>query len=236
MLSRIAALSGISLFSLGLLLQGCTSPSHNSLVLREHVGPLPVSRNPTFAALNLVDIREVDPTIQVDLYYKTGKNITGAPLYPADLPPLLTPGTARRLAFANRLVAKQGFYLKIWDAYRPPRAQRALYEASGRNDLYVANPDNAPSQHSCGTAVDLTLVRQDGREAKMPTGMDAFTQAAASDYQHPDPEVRRNLAILQRAMSDAGFYPLPAEWWHYIDRDYKKFPQTISLEQLQPSL
>lgn len=192
--------------------------------------PLPVSRQPALAARGLIHVHEVDPTLLVSLRYKTGANLTGKPLYPENFPALLRPNTAVRLAHANRLVAKDGFRIVLWDAYRPPSVQERLFEASQHNDTFVANPRNAPSQHSCGTAVDVTLVHLDGRPAKMPTEFDAFTPEAASGYVHPDPEVRHNLQVLQQAMARAGFWPLPAEWWHFIDHDYKRFPDTIALD------
>ncbi len=201
--------------------------------LIDHQTPLPVSRNPVFAARDLIAVREVDPTITADLRYGTPDNFTGTPLYPAKFPALLRPSTAVRLAYANRIVGKQGFRILIWDAYRPPSVQMRLFEASQHNDTFVANPRNAPSQHSCGTAVDVTLVHLDGRPARMPTGFDAFTPEAASNYLHPDPEIRHNLRVLQQAMTTAGFWPLPAEWWHYIDRDYKRYPGTIELDDIR---
>lgn len=201
--------------------------------LVQHRQPLPVSRNPVFAAHDLIHVHEVDPMLAIDLRYKTSTNITGKPLYPADFPPLLRPSTAVRLAYANRIVKEQGFRILIWDAFRPPCAQVKLFEASQHNDTFVANPRNAPSQHSCGTAVDVTLVHLDGRPARMPTGFDAFTPQAASAYVHPDPEIRHNVQVLQQAMATAGFWPLPAEWWHYIDRDYKSYPGTIDLDAIR---
>ena len=194
---------------------------------------LPTSSNPVLAKAGLIDVREVDPSIAVDLQYKKPTTIAKSPLYPQNFPALLRPETAVRLKHANAFVKEQGMRILIWDAYRPPSAQIQLWDASGHNDTYVANPHNAPSQHSCGTAVDVTLVKANGAPVKMPTGFDAFTPQAASNFKHTDPEIRRHLYILKSAMSRAGFYPLPAEWWHHIDHNYKKYPKTIALDQLR---
>lgn len=194
---------------------------------------LPVSSNPVLAKAGLIDVREVDPAIRVDLQYKRPTTIAKSPLYPQGFPALLKPETAVRLKHANAFVREHGMRILVWDAYRPPSAQMQLWHASGHNDTFVANPHNAPSQHSCGTAVDVTLVSANGQPVKMPTGFDAFTPEAASGFSHPDPGIRRNLRILKSAMRRAGFYPLPAEWWHHIDRNYRKYPATIPLEKLR---
>jgi len=194
---------------------------------------LPVSRNPILAQAGLINIKEVDRSIRVDLQYKKPSPISDRPLYEPQFPALLKPETAERLKQANKIVKAHGFRIMIWDAYRPPSVQMDLWNASGHNDTFVANPHNAPSQHSCGTAVDVTLVTSRGKEVKMPTSFDAFTPAAASRYQHTDPEIKKNLHILQDAMRQAGFYPLPAEWWHYIDKNYKKYPNTIPLKAVR---
>ena len=195
----------------------------------------PVSKSRGLAAAGMIRVAEVDPTIQEELIYKTAANFTGKPVYPQEMPAMLRPETAQRLARANALVARHGYRLKLWDAYRPHEVQIHFYEASGRNDLYVANPHNHPSQHSCGTAVDVTLVRADGRPVRMPTGYDDFTPAAASAAVHPDPQVRRNLKILQDAMRAAGFYMLAAEWWHYIDGNYRNYPEIVPWERIRKS-
>lgn len=195
--------------------------------------PLPESRDPNLAKAGLINIAEVDRSIHVDLQYKKATSISSQPLYPSDFQALLKPETAVRLKHANRLVKVHGYRILIWDAYRPPSAQMKLWHASGHNDTFVANPHNAPSQHSCGTAVDVTLVTSRGKPVKMPTGFDAFTPNAATNFVHTDPEIKRNVQILQSAMRQAGFYPLPAEWWHYIDKNYKKYPDTIPLKALE---
>lgn len=200
---------------------------------KQDLAKLPHSSDPRLAKVGLIDIREVDPSILVDLQYKGPTTIAKSALYPPNFPALLRPETAVRLKHANAFVKEHGMRIKIWDAYRPPSAQMQLWDASGHNDTFVANPHNAPSQHSCGTAVDVTLVRANGRSVKMPTGFDAFTPQAASNFLNSDPEIRRNLYILQFAMRRAGFYPLPAEWWHYIDKNYQKYPETIPLKNIK---
>ena len=195
----------------------------------------PVSKNKVLASQRMIRVSEVDPTIYENLIYKTSANFTRKPVYPPDMPAMLRPETAQRLARANALVSAHGYRLQIWDAYRPHEVQIHFYDASGRNDLYVANPHNHPSQHSCGTAVDVTLVRADGSAVPMPTGFDDFTPAAWSSAIHPDPEVRKNLRILQDAMRGAGFYMLAAEWWHYIDGNYRNYPKVVPWDKIRKS-
>jgi len=196
---------------------------------------LPRSSDPILAKAGLIKIATVDSTIAIDLRYKTDSAIAKRPLYRSDMPGLLRPETAVRLKKANEIVKKQGYRLKVWDAYRPPSAQLQLWDASGHDDRFVANPFNAPSQHSCGTAVDVTLVTRSGGQVNMPTDFDSFTPQAAASYLHPNPEILERRRVLQRAMREAGFYPLPNEWWHFIDRNYKAYPKTIPLSSIQES-
>lgn len=194
---------------------------------------LPTSSNPKYAAANLIAIREVDPSIIIHLQYKHPTRVAKSPLYTKNFPALLRPETALRLSHANAIVKKYGLRIKVWDAYRPPSAQIKLFNASGRDARYVANPASAPSQHSCGTAVDITLVKLNGSSIPMPTGFDSFTPQASSSYNHSDPVIAKNLKILQYAMHSSGFHHLPREWWHYIDINYKNYPETIPMSAIE---
>ncbi len=200
------------------------------------VSDLPVSRSPELAKAGLIRISEVDSSIKIDLRYTRESAIARRPLYQSNMPALLRPETAVRLQRANQFVKKYGYCIQVWDAYRPPAAQLILWEASGHDDRFVANPYSKPSQHSCGTAVDVTLVTTSGEPVEMPTGFDSFTPQAHANYQHPDPKVMERKAILQRAMMQAGFFPLPNEWWHFTDRRFKAYPDTIPLKSIQSAL
>ncbi|MGJ8656857.1 MAG: M15 family metallopeptidase [Akkermansiaceae bacterium] len=179
---------------------------------------------------DMVKIQQVDPSIQTDLRYKTSNNITKQPLYPADMPTLLRPNTAKRLAHANQLVTESGYRLKIWDAYRPQSAQIALWDSSGQDSNFVANPYENPSLHTHGVAVDVTLAFPDGSPAPMPTDFDDFSNKASPHYIHPSPVVRRNLRILKDAMHTAGFLYIHSEWWHFLDKDYKQYSIIPSIQ------
>ena len=194
---------------------------------------LPQSSSAVLAKAGLIRIAEVDRSIAIDLRYTRGSAIAKKPLYEEGMPALLRPETAVRLRKANEQVKLYGYRIKVWDAYRPPAAQLVLWDASGHDDRFVANPFSKPSQHSCGTAVDVTLVTKSGQPVEMPTGFDSFTPQAAAAYQHPDPEVMKRKHILQQAMSAAGFFPLPNEWWHFTDRRFQSYPDTIPLSSIK---
>lgn len=78
---------------------------------------------------------------------------------------------------------------------------------------YVANPYKGYSNHSRGSAVDLTLIDIEGNELAMPTGFDIFTSEAARANQN------QNAKYLKEVMVKHGFKPLATEWWHFDDKD-----------------
>jgi D-alanyl-D-alanine dipeptidase len=172
----------------------------------------------------LVEITKVDPTILIDLRYATERNLTHRALYPREMPALVRPDVAERLVAAQKFLRDHGFGLKIWDAYRPLRAQRLLWQLAP-NGSYVADPKSSVgSMHTRGVAVDATLVDKSGHDVAMSTDFDSFTPAAMLVYKGNDPVVRSNLNMLQRAMARSGFYGLRTEWWHFAAEDWAKYP------------
>lgn len=172
------------------------------------------------ASGQLVDVRKYDPSIVVELRYATPRNCAGAVIYPKDFPCLIRPDTAVRLHMVQGLLHNWGYRLKIWDAYRPPEAQRILYQRwAGKG--FVADPDQGPgSLHTWGLAVDATLVDLVGRDVAMPSDFDEFTPQAAAIYQGANKTVAFHLHLLQGAMGAAGFRGLRNEWWHFAVKDW----------------
>ena len=171
----------------------------------------------------LVDIKSVDPTIVVELRYDGSHNIAQHPLYPRGMPAFVRPELVPRLRAAQKFLRTYDYRLKIWDAYRPPFAQRELWQVV-RNSDYVADPvAGAGSMHSWGIAVDCTLTDLHNRQISMPTDFDDFTPAAMSHYTGPDPAIRSHLRLLQVAMAASGFYGFRSEWWHFTAKDWPKY-------------
>lgn len=164
--------------------------------------------------VGFADVRAAVPGVVVDLRYATEDNVAGRRLYPAEMPCLLRKSTARKLALAQQYLRQEGYGLKVWDAYRPPQAHRALWKAVPSSD-YLVPPSMGLSLHCAGVAVDVTLVDVRGREMRMPTKFDDFSPQAASTYVGGDAAIRSNLERLQRAMRRAGFSSIRNEWWHF---------------------
>ncbi|MFH1725961.1 MAG: D-alanyl-D-alanine dipeptidase [Elusimicrobiota bacterium] len=177
----------------------------------------------------LIDIRDVDAGILVDIRYATDDNFTGKALYPAGRC-LLRRSVAERLRSVRSDLAAVGLGLKVWDCYRPLAIQRELW-ALVPDPRYVADPEKG-SRHNRGAAVDLTLVDAQGRELEMPTGYDDFTPKAHRDYAQGSPEALRNRTALERAMSKRGFIGLRTEWWHFDAPGWRGYPLTdVPLER-----
>ncbi len=171
----------------------------------------------------LVDLHDVDPTIEVDLRYASKQNLARRPLYPPGTRAFVRVSVAQRLALAQTFLKERGYRLKIWDAYRPPEVQALLWQLAP-NESFVADPAaGRGSLHGWGVAVDATMVDAEGNNAHMPTDFDDFTPAAFMHYKGGDALVRYNLRLLQSAMARAGFLGLRTEWWHFTVRNWQEF-------------
>jgi len=177
----------------------------------------------------MVNLRTLCPTISVELRYATRRNGVGRAVYPRGARCLLRRGTAERLCAVQRRLEWHGLGLKVWDAYRPLSAQRALWQICP-DPRFVAPPRRG-SLHNRGAAVDVTLVDRRGRELPMPSDFDTFTVRAKTSYSGGTAAQRRNRDLLHTVMQAEGFVPDANEWWHFHDPDWRRYRKTnVSLK------
>lgn len=198
-----ACLGAVSLWLLG----GCATPPAQDFGRDGDV----ITRAKRYG---LVHVPTKLTSVMIDLRYRTSENATGRPLYPSNMPCLLHSATIERLATAQRILRQEGYGLKILDAWRPPESHQALWNAV-RDPRWVVPPSDGLSMHCYGLAVDVTLVDINGKEQRMPSAYDEFSERAKTNYTGPDAEIRQNVERLQNAMKKAGFRAIPDEWWHF---------------------
>ncbi|KRN31064.1 M15 family metallopeptidase [Liquorilactobacillus mali] len=171
------------------------------------------------AKQGFTNIQKIDSDIIVDLKYATTDNFTHQIVYNFTTAIART-GTAQKLAVASGLVKKKGFFLKVWDAYRPVSAQKKLFEVYP-DPHFVAEP-NPNFSHQKGVTFDLTLVDADKNDIKMQSGFDDFSTRAHRNFKRTAEE-EENYQILNNAMLEAGFVGYPEEWWDYRDSEMDSY-------------
>ncbi|MEI6761835.1 MAG: D-alanyl-D-alanine dipeptidase [Betaproteobacteria bacterium] len=169
----------------------------------------------------LVLISPASHGVLLDLLYATPNNVAGRVIYAQALC-LLHHDAEVCLRRAVILAAESGCRLKIFDAFRPHEAQVLLWDTAP-DRAYVADPAIG-SNHTRGTAIDLTLVDAKGRELDMGTGFDEMTSLS----HHFNPEVsttaQANRQLLLGIMEAAGFAHIAHEWWHYALPQPDRYP------------
>lgn len=180
-----------------------------------------VRQNP---AQEMLELKEICPSIQIDLRYAGKQNFVGKNMYPAHTrTTFLRKGPAMALCEVQRDLATRGLGLKIWDAYRPYSVTEAFWRIIG-DERYVANPAKG-SNHNRGAAVDLTLIRLDnGEELPMGTGFDHFSDTAHHSFKQLPSDILQNRTLLQILMEKNGFRSYNEEWWHYSWPDPQQYP------------
>ena len=214
-IDRRAAIAGLAAVSL----LGCDArtdkPKHETL-------PKPLE--PAYPA-GLVELVRRDPSIKLDIRYATANNFTGRILYSQPRAFLVGPA-AKALLNAHRAARAKGFGLTIYDAYRPWRVTKALWDATppGPKRNYVANPKRG-SKHNRGCAVDLTLhFLTDDAEVTMPSGYDEFTLRAHRNFADAPADAIEHRDLLERVMEEAGFRVASNEWWHFDFVGWQNYP------------
>lgn len=182
-------------------------------------------RSPPMLSDGLVELNRLDTSIQLDIRYATSDNFTGRQLYDQARAFLVQPA-AHALVQAHQAAQRHGFGLTIYDAYRPWRVTKALWNATppGPKRNYVANPKRG-SKHNRGCAADLTLHHiADGTQVSMPSGYDEFSLRAHRNFMDATPDAVRHRAILQQVMEAAGFRGASNEWWHFDFNGWQEYP------------
>ncbi|HUQ20152.1 MAG TPA: M15 family metallopeptidase [Gemmatimonadaceae bacterium] len=163
-------------------------------------------------------MQRVDSSLIVELRYATKNNFTGEPLpgYEGNHA-YLRDEVAVALSLANADLRRDGFGIKIYDAYRPVRASEAMVawaQRTNRNDLLRDGYIAARSRHNLGVAVDVTLVNlKTGTEVPMGTAFDTFSTAAHTKNARGG--FAENRKRLTTALERHGFTNYENEWWHF---------------------
>lgn len=192
------------------------------------IGLLTLDGQLACAAAPMVDVRSICPDIRVQLSYASAQNAFHRRLYTGNVALLRAP-VAARLARVQRRLERQGFGLKIWDAYRPRSIQWTMWRLRpDARSRYLANPRKV-SKHSRGAAIDVTLVTRAGRGVPMPTPHDEFSARAHRGARRGvSAAAQRNAQILDGAMRAEGFRANPYEWWHFTAPEWGRYPASDS--------
>lgn len=171
----------------------------------------------------LVNVKDVIPTILLDIRYATTNNFTNQVIYKS-AQCYLRPDVAQALLNVQNELQPMGYGLKIWDAYRPLSAQWKLWNIVP-DERYVSDPRKG-GRHTRATAVDVTLISlEDGSELEMPTEFDDFTEKAWRTYEGSDvsDQARTNMKFLESVMEKQGFKGLETEWWHFDYQNWQEY-------------
>jgi zinc D-Ala-D-Ala dipeptidase len=163
------------------------------------------------------DLRDIGG-VQVDIRYHTADNFTGAPLPGYGAPGAwLLEEPARALEQINATLAKDGYLLLVYDAYRPLRGTKGMVAWAERTDQvhlldngYIARRSN----HNRGNTVDLTLVNEDDK-TPVDMGTPWDTLSADSHTKNASGQALENRMRLKAAMEKGGFKNYWKEWWHF---------------------
>ena len=177
-----------------------------------------------FRPTELVEILELDPSIQIDVRYATSRNFVGRALYP-DARVFLQRPAAEALVRVHRALGEKGHGLRVYDGYRPWSITRAMWESVPHaKRRFVADPSKG-SKHNRGCALDVTLFdRKTGQEVAMPSAYDDFSNRAYATYEGGSADTRRRRDLLREAMEREGFFVFPSEWWHFDYKDWRAYP------------
>jgi D-alanyl-D-alanine dipeptidase len=163
----------------------------------------------------LVDLASLDGSIRFDIRYAGSNNFMGTPFY-TEARAFLQRPAAEALLRVQLDLAKQGYGLVVYDAYRPWYVTKMFWEGTPlAMRRFVADPAIG-SRHNRGCAVDLSLYRlSTGDSVEMPSAYDEMSERAYAEYAGGTAEQRRMRDLLRSSMEREGFVVLPLEWWHF---------------------
>lgn len=187
-----------------------------------------VAPHPAFAY-----IAEFAPDAIVDLRFHNGRNFVGTRIdgYIAARP-MMVRGAAEAIGRAGGAFRERGYGIKIFDSYRPqpavdhfhrwvswpddPESKKIYYPRLDKKDLITLDYIADRSEHSRGSAIDMTIVDLGtGDELDMGGPYLLFDVLSHLDATEITARQQTNRDFLREVMEANGFAPYAKEWWHF---------------------
>jgi D-alanyl-D-alanine dipeptidase len=200
-------------------------------------------RRVTMDPSGFVVLADFVPHIIQEIRYYSDYNFIGERISGYEEPcALLTIEAARALKKVSSELFVKGYWLKVFDAYRPAgaveqfvlwgiedqdiRMKPYFYPDLEKQELFIKGYIAKKSSHSRGSAIDLTLLdMKTGREVDMGGPFDLFSEVSHPDFRGISDEQYENRMMLRNAMVRNGFQPIDCEWWHF-SLEKEPYPDT----------
>ncbi|MDT0688238.1 M15 family metallopeptidase [Salegentibacter sp. F188] len=167
---------------------------------------------------NFVYVSKIIPDIALEIRYCGANNFMGKPVdaYRESVA-ILTKPAATALSQVQEELKKQGYRLKIFDAYRPQSAvdqfvewardeadtinKKSFYPEIDKRNLFNLGYISSRSGHSRGSTVDLTIINAEtGEELDMGSPYDFFGSISNHNSEEINKEQKENRLILKHLM------------------------------------
>lgn len=178
-------------------------------------------------------VKEIIPSIQVDLRYCYSNNFVGSSINGYVEPRcILTKKATLALKKAQTEFKKLGYGILVFDGYRPQRAvnhfvrwskvigdtitKNKFYPKLKKRDLFALEYIASKSGHSRGSTLDITLVKlYAGKQVDMGSPYDFFGEQSWVNFKDINDKKKSNRKLLQDIMNKNGFISYAKEWWHF---------------------
>lgn len=165
------------------------------------------------------------PDVKIDLKYASTDNFAQKIFYSEGFQAMMVKDAVLQLVNAQNILYQfhPKYRFVIWDAARPHVVQKALFDVvkNTPQEKYIAHPEIG-SLHNYGCAIDIGIIDENGQELDFGTIYDYFGDLAEPskeiDFLHQGKLSQTALAnrlLLRFVMTEAGFQPIPHEWWHF---------------------
>lgn len=176
------------------------------------------------ASSHLVDVTRYTDDVIISMQLATKDTSIGEPFYRRNLC-MLQYDTMQKLLKAIEIFKKDGYTVKIYDAYRPTSVQQRWFDIV-QVHKWVADPSiGMGGRHDRGCAIDMSLVDSRGNELEFPTPMHTFSDDA-SRWAQMSPTARKNVDYMTKVMVSCGFDYINSEWWHFQDTEIESYLPT----------
>lgn len=248
----------ISAYFLLLVIVGCSSDNSPERPMAIKNWPEPVRSQTTkdmpavehtFSSMEhymmqngLIDVKQLDSSIQVNLIYNDTCNFMHRKIYDSLSIAFLPKDIANKIVNAQKELKtiNPALSLIIFDAARPHHIQKLIWDSLDMDPNikfnYVATPWDI-SLHNYGAAVDVTIKDMRKNELlNMGTIIDHFGQIAAPLHEmrflknkQLSDTAYKNRVLLRAVMKKGGFTPINTEWWHFNSCNKDFAAQTYTL-------